>query len=491
MVTSARVAPGTRRFYLLLSLITLGGLAVRFLYAWRYKWDQGVWGDAFFYHYQANGLAEGEGFMRWIPAGEGQVKIEGASADHPPLFPLYLAAWSLVGLDTFRQHMVASILLGAATVFVVGLAGRTIAGDRVGLVAAGIAAVYANLWVHDALVMSETITILLVAVMVLLAYRFWRAPTLGNGAWLGLVSGLGALTRAEVVLYLPLAFVPLALLARSLDLRRRIRIIVVAGLTAGLVMAPWVLRNMTAFEHRLFLSGGAEITLASANCDITYYGELLGWWSPHCVQDALREDGLHVDQGGPGFPPGDASEQARYWREKAFGYIGDHTGRLPVVAMARLGRVWELYHPGQKVDFDMIEGRTRGAAQLALAQYYLLVGFAVAGVVVLRRNRIPLLPLLSLVAIVSLTVLIAFGNTRYRAPAEIAIVLLAAVGVDALVRRARGEPVVTTGGRPEEPGDEGPGGEEEQIGVGAGVRPGRLAGVVPDEPERIGPPSSG
>ena len=68
-------------------------------------------------------------------------------------------------------------VFGAGVVLLIGLIGRTVAGDRAGLIAAAIAALYPNLWINDGLVMSETLATLAVALAILLAYRFGRSPT--------------------------------------------------------------------------------------------------------------------------------------------------------------------------------------------------------------------------------------------------------------------------------------------------------------------------
>jgi len=454
------VSSPARRFSRWLILITLAALAIRLGYAYWWKWDQKIWGDAYYYHFQANGLVHGHGFIIYHPRPHGVVVPGKASADHPPLAPLYYAAWSLVGLSSFHWHMIAGCVVGAGTVFVCGLIGREIVGERTGLVAAGIAAVYANLWVHDPLVTSESIAMLMVALVVLFSYRFWKKPSMKRALWFGAVCGLTALTRAEVVLFIPLVLLPFVLRVREWDMRKRITTVVASGLVAGAVMAPWVIRNMTAFKYPLYLSGGAEVTMVSANCDVTYTGPTLGWWSPICMQDpkapVLRDaegnpilDSLGHPQHGPYQPPGDASEQARYYRKIARTYIGDHLDRLPVVELARLGRVLGLYHPGspwgtnggsQTISFDVIEGREPFAARLALAQYFVLMPMAIAGAVILYRRRVTILPMLALWAIVFAAVLLAFGNTRYRTPAEISIVTLAAVAIDAGIRRVRGEP---------------------------------------------------
>jgi hypothetical protein len=57
------------------------------------------------------------------------------------------------------------------------------------------------------------------------------------------------------------------------------------------------------------------------------------------------------------------------------------------------------------------------------------------GAVILRRRRTSLLPLLALPVMVTVTAACAYGITRFRAPAEITIVVLAAVAVDHLYRQ--------------------------------------------------------
>jgi hypothetical protein len=72
-----------------------------------------------------------------------------------------------------------------------------------------------------------------------------------------------------------------------------------------------------------------------------------------------------------------------------------------------------------------------------LAGYYLIAAGAVAGVVVLRRRGVPSFPLVAGVINVAVTVVLFYGSTRFRAPAEPSLVILAAVAADALVSRLR------------------------------------------------------
>jgi hypothetical protein len=51
------------------------------------------------------------------------------------------------------------------------------------------------------------------------------------------------------------------------------------------------------------------------------------------------------------------------------------------------------------------------------------------------RRDVPIWPLIAVPAIVVIAVALTFGQTRYRAPAEPVVVLLAAVAADAWLRR--------------------------------------------------------
>jgi hypothetical protein len=50
----------------------------------------------------------------------------------------------------------------------------------------------------------------------------------------------------------------------------------------------------------------------------------------------------------------------------------------------------------------------------------------------MRRRRIPILPLVALAVTATLAAASTFGVTRYRAPAEVALVVAAAIGIAAV-----------------------------------------------------------
>ncbi len=446
MASMHRLAGRLTPFGRHLGLIAIAGLAVRLLYVLLVVRGNELTGDARYYHEAANLLADGLGFTepyRYLYGGGHEyLFVEDHSliastantelpighieptAGHPPLWVLLLGLASLLGVTSVLGHQLVSACVGVAGILLVGLLGRQVAGDRVGLLAAGIAAGYAFLWLNDGSIMSEGLVVALVAASTLVALRVGDDPSRRNLLVLGLLGGLAALTRAELLVALPL--VALGVIRRrppapgDPSTVRCIGLLGLVGATALVVLSPWVVRNLVVFEEPVLLSNGTGILLAQANCDATYYGDKQGYCE---------------------------SQRDVVWRSRGLDYAGDHLARLLGHAMPRrVARVWALDAPVQQLRADMlVEGRSFRASVLGLTQYAFLVPAAVAGAVLLRRRRRPLLPLLAWPAIVTLVAAASMGTTRYRVSAEVTIVVLAAVAVDALLRYRRDRRGASTG----------------------------------------------
>lgn len=410
------------------------GLAVRVGYVLVFRRDDvPLPNDAAFFGEGADLLASGYGFIQpHVLDIKGTVE---QAADHPPLYLLWLTIASL--LDPARNtsevtHMLWSCVLGAATVVLCGLAGRRVGGARAGLVAAGVAAVYPNLWLHDGQLMSETMAIFAVALVLVAAYTFWDQPTARRAALLGVSCGVAALSRSELVLLAPVLVVPL-MLRLALPWRARLgRLAVTAALIAATV-APWVLFNSTRFEEPVLLSTNGGVTLAAANCDSTYYGDRVGYKDWNCAVAAVDAAAARY----PDWAEFDQSQRDRRTRPEVVRYVRDHLPRAVVVAEVRVARVLKVYGVGQELEFDIhLHGQERGAVYAGLVTWYIVAVLAVVGILVVsRRPSVTVWPLLAVLVTVLVTVALTFGQTRYRAPAEPAVVVLAAAALTAWHRR--------------------------------------------------------
>jgi len=395
-------------------------------------------GDELFYNAESNYVAKGHGFNEPLSAFFHPGEKPPPAADHPPLTVLVLApvSWLVEHAplswvihepmeDHVREHRYTMALLGTLLVALVGLLGRRVGGDTVGLVAASIAAVSPNIWVNDGLVMSETLTALTVTLALLGALRWHDRPSARRAVELGVVCGLAALARVEFALLVPLLVVVVALrLPRPASERWKQASIAIAATVV--VMAPWVGFNLALFHDPTFVSTNDGLTLAGANCGPVYHGKATGFWT--------------IDTCADNPPPGDQSQVASALRRRGLDYMRAHASRVPLVVLARIGRTWSLFRPIDMVTLNTGEDREEWVTRLGLVAFYPTLLLAVGGAVVLarRRKRVEVWVVLVPSIIVTLNTIVTYGQTRFRAGAEPSLALLAAVGADALVRRATG-----------------------------------------------------
>ncbi len=418
------------RFYTWLAVIALVSLTWRIVFIAIWRWDLPIWGDSFFYHESGKLVADGQGFVNPLIRSE-------QAADHPPLYIVFLAALSALGLRSGNSHIIATAVVGTASIVFAGLAGREIAGRRAGLIAAVVFTIYAPIWSWDGMLLSETFAIVFTTALIWAVYRFRRVPSWWGAVGLGALVALATFSRAELLLLSVLVVTPVILLVRSRSWRTRLGWLVTAGAACLAVMSPWLAYNMSRFEGTVLLSNGAEITLASASCDYTYYGEYTGYWSMNCAIEFLEKNGF---QGADG----EQSERSDVLQREALDYISSHRDRLPYVLLARWGRITGLWNPVQQATLDRFpEGRDAWVTRLALVQWYPMVLLAGGGAIALRRRKVPIYPLMGPIITVFVAISIMFATNRYRASAEGAIALLAAVGIDAVFRwyrRLRDDP---------------------------------------------------
>jgi 4-amino-4-deoxy-L-arabinose transferase-like glycosyltransferase len=382
-------------------------LGIRLLYAVLHR-KYPVVGDALTFHMDAQHLADGQGFIR---------PFENApTAEHPPLHIVVLAFVDLLGGSSTTIQRCVMGVIGTGTVVALGVLGRTVAGARAGLIAAALAAVYPLLWVIDGAIMSETEYVLLVALVMLAAYGYLRSPTVKRGLLVGALIALAALTRGEALALIVILGVPLVLRAQR-PWGARVRGALAIGAAFVVVLAPWTIRNLVTFENPVLISTNGDNVFVGANCERSYYGDLIGSWAFSCFGKRA---------------PGDESQYSREWRHRGLDYARDHAGRIPVVVAARLARQFDLYKPRQGVYLASGEGRDHRVQWLGVIMFWCLLPLGAAGAVVLHRRRQPLLILGAPFFLILVMGAAVYGSTRFRVAFEPALVVLSAVALDAL-----------------------------------------------------------
>jgi 4-amino-4-deoxy-L-arabinose transferase-like glycosyltransferase len=405
----------SKRFLLILAAVALAGLGLRLWNTIALE-HRLVGGDGLSYAISADLLRHGEGFVNPL------IRSHPQAANHPPLWTSLLVLPILAGKDSLRDLQVFANLLGTASIVAVAFAGRRIAGERVGLVAAAIMALFPGAWVHERELLSETLLLLAVALTLIAAYRFVEDRSTVRAVVFAFACGVLAMIRSEQILIAVFVYGILVATLPGMDWRRRAGLLAVGGTVVALVIAPWAIYNSTRFDKPVVLTTTLGVAMAQGNCDTTYYGPRLGYYDLRCsvARNMTLPDDVRADQ----------SRLDGELRRLSLDYIDGHTKRLPIVLLARQGRTWGFFDPLDTSDLEARWSNTpTWVHRLALYSYWVLLVPAVAGVVHLRRRRIPLAPLLAPFLVVAIAVTVTFGQPRYRAGADVPLVILAAVGI--------------------------------------------------------------
>jgi hypothetical protein len=433
-----------RRFLIWLAVVTAFGLGVRITYLAAVDVRIGLVTDASNYHLLADGLSAGHGYTSPFDAIFRGQRIP--TAEFPPLHPVVLAVVSELGGSSSTAHRAVGVVLGSITVAIVGLVGRRLLSPAVGLGAAGLTAVWPSLVAADSSLMAETLATLLVWTAVLVTVACARRPSAGRFGLLGLLLGAATLTRGESALFVLTLGVPAvwALARRSGPGDRawvRAGAIVVG--CAAAVVTPWTIRNAVRLDAFVPVSNNATGALLGANCPLTWYGPDEGLWRIECFD---RVDPTGLDEPG----------RARAYAREARDYAGSHVERLPRVAAVRLLRAWGLYHGDRQLVYEANEARNREWQDAARVFHWALLPVAAAGAVVLYRSRASALsarwPLAAVVGTACVTVVLTYGNQRFRLVAEPALLLAAATAIatasERVLRSRPGSPTIKDPGAP-------------------------------------------
>lgn len=233
-------------------VIVLAGIALRLAWVLYAAREPRGFHDPTLYGVFAGRIADGDGYT----SASGQ-----ATAYYPVGYPGALGAvvW-LVRLTPVPDNIpmtaaVFNLVLGVGTVLLTFEAGRRLFDNRIGLVSAGIVALWPNLIFHTAVMLTETLFNFLVMAAVLLVVAIPAATRrIGWKRWaaFGVLLGLSALVRPISLFFLPVLFV--VFVVARFGWRLALQYVGVATLAVVIVLVPWTIRNVHATHSFVFIS---------------------------------------------------------------------------------------------------------------------------------------------------------------------------------------------------------------------------------------------
>ncbi|HEY0515271.1 MAG TPA: tetratricopeptide repeat protein [Thermoanaerobaculia bacterium] len=341
-----------------------------------------------------------------------------------PLYPYLLAAVYAVLGHRLALVYLLQILLAVAGCWALYRAGREMDGERTGLAAALLAAIYGPFLFYDVQLLKEslavTVTGFLLWTLTLAQARSPRSRR-GLGAWLGtgLLLGVLALLRENALLLVPF-LLPLAWNREDRwgGLARR-----GGALVAGLVLAllPVAIRNGVVGGDFLPTSSQGGVNFYIGNnpgADGTYQPIVPGKQIP----ELERKEPARVAEQALGRPLS-AGEVSRYWLDRALGWARAHPGNFLRLQLRKLRMFWSWYEWPDAVDYYYVKTLSP-VLRLPLLEFGGAAMLAVAGLFIARRRLENFAPTLLFALGWMASTVIFFLFSRYRLPAVPAFLLL-------------------------------------------------------------------
>jgi tetratricopeptide (TPR) repeat protein len=423
----------SRRQHLWLMLVLLIALLVRGAYLWgQYR------NSPIFDYPQMDGRVHHEWATR-IASGEG---MEPRPYLRAPLY-YYLLGWlyKLTGANVLAAR-IAGCLLGALNCYLIARLAALLAGFRVGLLAGLIAAFYWPLVYFD----FELLTVgLEICLNTTLLWLLLVAGRRGSTAWFaaaGVIWGLSAITRPNVLAFAPVVWLWAWWTSRQPSPARRLIAPLAATIGLALPIAPVALRN--------YFVGGEPVLIASTSGINFYIGNnpestgylaivpeaRLDWrdWLIDIKQIPEEELGRSLTD----------REVSRYWFDRALKWIRSSPGAWATHMFTKLRLFWSpLEIPNNQPIWQTV--RQAEVANLFWIGFPVVAALAVPALVLLRRRWRAWAVPVAFAAIYMATVVAFFCPARYRIPVVPVFIILAAYAICRIAEYVRQRRLVPVG----------------------------------------------
>ena len=347
----------------------------------------------------------------------------------PPLHS-WLSAASYWIFSSLTPLMVLQIIAGAGLAVTSAAIARRLAAGWIAPLAAGMLVAF-----HPGLIVYNvgkshplTFDALFFTLAVLQAFRLRERTTVWRSIEFGVVVGVGALSRATLIIFLPLAALWLVWVLRNESLKTAIRAVVIAGLCTTAIVIPWTIR-CSLLHHRFvfMITTDAEDFWRGNNPNAT--GATYGPGGQTGLELLPPEE--HADL----LNQPDELAQADWFSTRSHAYIREHPGAFVRLTGLKLFYFWWLApHTGIEYPKSWFFGYT--------IYYLLIILSAVVGVWSLWRKgkKSQLILMLGFLFALSFLQSLYYVEGRHRWAVEPILIAISGAGVAAIAPRSRPSP---------------------------------------------------
>jgi len=432
VTSAADTSPATparlrRADIVLLVFVVLFAFGLRLAYIWQLR------SSPLFAHPQMDELYHDQ----WAQAITGGELFAAGPYFRAPLYPAFLAAIYTVFGHDYLVARVVQALLGSLSCGLLFLIGRRVFGTAVGAIAAFVAASYWMLIYFDGELLIPVLIVFLDLLLIWLLLRAMHGPSARAYGLAGVVLGLSAIARPNILLFGPAIVLWLVVIYRGRWWRALQYVVCV---TAGclLVVLPITVRN--------YIVGGDLVLIASQG-GVNFYignnpdsdgrtaivpGTPGDWWGGYHATIARAEQARGRKLR--------ASEVSNYYYEQAWRFIRSQPGDFLRLTACKFRLFWSRWEISNNKSIHYWTERFTPIVRFLPIRFWLIGPLGILGLVLCGRRRAELFPIWGFVLVYMVGVVAFFCTARYRMPVIPPLILL---GVYALfeairaVRRAR------------------------------------------------------
>lgn len=347
----------------------------------------------------------------------------------PPLWPFIIAGISLIFGRADIYDRLFFCVLGSGTCVFIYLFARDLFTRRVGLIAGLIACVYPALYLYDGWMYTESLFTFLLIAICYCALRIQRDKGQHTRLWIlcGASLGLLALTRPNGIVTVALVLLwTIFLYWRKLLRKRALGNVMLATLIAMLLIAPWALRNYLVSHNFVPVAvGDGTVLLGAYNDQASSGSDFQGSWINPLKVDPqlLRPFPLYTCNANCEVTREDVSKDA------AVQWIKSHLEEMPRLILYHLRNFWSPYTREADLPMERFPGTLPSQVVLAMSETFPLAIFFLAAlglIVTLKRCWRELLFTYLVILVALGEALVYYGSSRFRAPVEPLLILLAA-----------------------------------------------------------------
>jgi len=379
---------------------------------------------------------------------------------HPELFEYEIMAKSLLagaGLSYTHQNVIYHSFapplyawLSALSYWIFGsqvplMIGQAIAGAGLAVVSAAIAKRLYPGWIaplaaglliafHPGLIVYNiakghplTFDALFFALALLQAFRLRERTTVRRAIEFGLILGTGALCRATLIIFLPLAALWLVWVARTPSVKRVIQAVVIAGICTTAIVIPWTVRCTLLHQRFVFM--------VTTDAESFWRGN-----NPNATGAAYATSGKTLLQILPSSELADLQRQpdelaqADWFRARSHAFIREHPVEFLRLTALKLFHFWWLA-PQTGLEYPK-------SWFIGYAVYYLLIVLCavIGGWRIWRTGQIArqqLILIIGFLFTLSLLQSLYYVEGRHRWAVEPILIAISGGGVAAITRRRR------------------------------------------------------